>query len=299
MKCLIGIDLVQAEWVVTAYSAQEYRMIEVVESRADPHLRTGHLISGAPEDFIKLEAKVVGHNTDPVEIARLRNKLPQEWQGQRISDFFLPRTMSIRQAGKKSNHGLNYNLQYRKFALVNGMEENEAKRICSLYRDVAYPGLKTWYKMIESTLRSNNRRLTNCFGQTRQFLDKWGPDLLDAAYAFYPQSTVANVTNFGLRGIYHDRRLRAVRPAVQEHDSVVNEHTFDSWQELAEQILICDRHMSTPCVYHRRVFTLRREIKLGLGWGENDMVTVDHEDIKGLPSALKQAWEQSSASRSA
>jgi hypothetical protein len=298
-RCFIEIDLVQAEWVVTAYVSQDARMLDVVHAEADPHTRTGSLISGAPESFVIFENELIGHTTDPTEIARARSAIPAEWEGVPTSQFFYPRIFSIRQAGKKSNHGLNYNMGYRRFALENGMEEREAKDICAMYRDIAYPGLKRYYTLINQQLRNSNRRLTNCFGQTRQFRGEWGTELLDAAYAFLPQSTVGNVTNFGMRGIYHDYRLRDVQLGAQQHDSLLNQHNFSSWTELADQVIICDHHMSTPCAYHGQIFTLRRDIKLGLDWGEDSMIKVDFDSPDVLPVALEKAWERSSASRAA
>ena len=213
--CLVETDLSGAEWIVTAYCSGDPNMIRVAKSGKSPHPQTGELISGAPESFILFEEGYVGHLTDAVTIAEVRRRhLPDTWDGIPVDDFFLPRTMSIRQCGKKANHGLNYREEYKTFALVNGLDEADAKDIISAYRGehgnsdeedqtVAYPGLRTWYHEIEETLRSNDRTLTNCFGQTCQFLDKWGQRLFNQATAFIPQSTVGNLTNRAMRGVYH------------------------------------------------------------------------------------------------
>lgn len=291
----VEVDLVQAEWVVTAYASRDARMLDVVKNKRDPHLRTGSLISNAPEGFVRHEAKLVGHLSDPDEIRTLRKELPGVWEedGQEwvLSDFFLPRSMSIRQAGKKSNHGLNYDMKYKRFALENEMDESDAKRIEHLYKNVAYKGLLEYYKDIERELKENGRRLTNCFGQTRRFDDRWGPELLNAAYSFKPQSTVGNVTNFGLRRIYKDSSIaRKVEPCAQVHDSILNNHFYRTPEELCNQLLVVDRHMTTTCSYHYEDFELRREYKIGKAWGEG-MQDIKWEAPDG-PEALHKALQE-------
>lgn len=292
MNCLVDIDEAQAEWVVTAFLAQDARMLDVVYANRDPHLRTGSMIAGAPEDFVIAESDLVGKLTDAEEIRLVRTKLPKMWGDVPISAYYMPRTMSIRQAGKKSNHGLNYNMQYKRFALETGMQEAEANRICSIYRNIAYPGLKNYYQDIENQLRRDGRRLTNCFGQSRVFLDRWGPDLLDAAYAFKPQSTVANIATRGWKDIYRDQELPRVEIRVHGHDSVTTHNSFDSIDELQFQIERCVKHMGTPFEYHGRSFTIRRTVKIGVCWGDGSMIDVKVSD-EGLIDLdeLTRAWE--------
>lgn len=297
MRCFVEVDLMQAEWVVTAFCSQDPRMLKVVYEKLDPHITTGEMISKAPKDFVKLENSLVGHATDPGEIAKKREALPKEWNGVPIEEFFLPRNMSIRQSGKKSNHALNYKMGYGRFALENGMQESDAKRIVDAYRDRAYPGLKDYYRAIERELRQNNRRLVNCFGQTIRLLDRWGPDLLDSAYAFKPQSTVGNITGWGWRAIHDDTvNLKNVEPVAQVHDSVCTQNTFSDLEELRDQIELQAEYMATPFCYHGREYTLRREVKIGLSWGESSMKEVPVSDEGGVDlDDLERTWEEALA----
>jgi len=291
--CFIETDLAQAEWVVTAYASGDPRMIDVVKNKRDPHKRTGSLISGAPESFVEFENKLVGHLTDPVDLKAIRQKnLPKMWEDLSVSEFFIPHNMSIRQAGKKGNHGLNYGLEYKNFALTNGMIEADAQHIVRIYRDLAYPGIKMWYTETQNTLRSNNRQLTNCFGQSMKFMDKWDIKLFMAAYSFVPQSTVGNVTNRGMRAIYHysDKRVDL---AAQVHDSVLTHHKFDSWDELAAQVVFCDTAMTQTCEYREEEFVIDRDIKLGVNWGGEVMKEVDIQDLKCISDNLRLAYEAS------
>lgn len=268
MRIFVETDLAQAEWVVTAFLSRDENMLKVVSERLNPHEHTGAAISGAPKTLVKLEKDLVGHNTNPDTIRELRRQLPTVWDGRPLSDFFLPRTMSIYQAGKKSNHGLNYNMMYKRFAFENEIPEPDAAKIVEGYHNT-YPGIRfNYYVDIEKELNDNNRTLRNCYGQTIRLLDRWGPDLFDAAYAFKPQSTVGNITKFGWRKIYADtERLRRVEPAPNVHDSILCQHDFDTWDELAEQINICSDYLSTPFTYHSRTHIIPREVTIGLNWG--------------------------------
>lgn len=289
--CFIETDLKQAEWIVTAYCCGDVRMIDVVKNERDAHLRTGSMISGAPENFVRFEDDLIGHLTDPAELREIRRKnLPAQYENLSVKEFFLPHNMSIRQAGKKSNHGLNYGMEYKRFALETGMVEADAQHIVKIYRDLAYPGIKGWYTELQHQLRDGNRQLTNCFGQSRKFMAKWDIELFMAAYAFIPQSTVGNITNRGMRGIYHYSN-KDVNLAAQVHDSILTHHRFESWEGLANQVLFCDKAMTQACTYRDVEFTLKRDIKLGVNWGGEIMQEVNIQD--NVAENLRLAYEAS------
>lgn len=291
MRCIVEVDLVQAEWIVTAYLANDPRMLEVVRTRADPHVRTGSLISGAPEDFVAHEAGIVKDNTDPEVIAEARKQLPKEWGGLPISRFYLPYNMSIRQIGKKCNHGLNYGMEYRRFALETLLEERQAEQCVRIYRDVAYPGLKNYYKMTLEELRRNDRALVSCFKHKRQFRGRWDTELWNAAYSWKPQSTVAAVTNYGVRGYYHDhdRSMRDVHLLIQSHDSIVSDHGFESFDELHTQCSRCCDHLTSVLEYSHHQFILDTEVKVGVTWGSR--TSVKRLTPEGLEEALAKSRE--------
>lgn len=287
MRLFVEVDLAQAEWVVTGFLANDRRMIEVFEKGEDPHIATGTMIAGCPVEFTFAEKELVGSQTDPEVIAELRAPLLAqypEWQ-----KWFLPRSMSIRQAGKKSNHGLNYYMRYKRFALENEITEPEADKIVQLYYAI-YPGLSGMYEWVKEQLR-RDRTLTNCFGQKRRFERAWGDDLLQAAYAWTPQSTVGEIGKRGFTAIYEDQRLAELDCilAANTHDSVTTDVGFQSLPQLAEVTSRCRRHLTIPCEYHSRVFTLRTDIKIGLTWG--NMVGVHETDnlIEDLERALEDA----------
>lgn len=281
---LIEVDLVQAEWVVTAYLAQDPRMLEIIKEGLDPHLMTGCLISDAPEDFVKAENKLVGHETDPGVVESLRKGLPRSWKGQPTSSFFMPRTMSIRQAGKKSNHALDYDMGYKRFALENEMLENDARKVVEAYHR-AYPGIrKRFHRMVQLALKEK-QYLENCFGRKGVFIGEIDVKLLDSAYAFLPQSTVADIANKGMSFIYlNDAHLRRVEILLNGHDSLLLQAAYTDADDLLHKMRVISEYMATPARYHGETFVIRREFKLGHTWGS--MVEVNGQDIGAVQEAL-------------
>lgn len=276
MDIFIEIDLSQAEWVVTAYASRDTRMIDIVESDKDPHLETGHLISTAPYDYIRAENDAIGHITNPDDIVEIRSKLADRWPEVRDNKWFLPRVMSVRQAGKKSNHGLNYDMRYRRFALENEMPEKDAERIVDKYH-AAYSGLRNiYYTWIEMCLRKDCT-LRDCFGNKREFRKAWGHDLLAAAYAWLPQSTVGEIGKRAVRRVYNDDsiHMKHTEVAANVHDSILVQSRHESVDHTLFVANRLRRHMKETCEYHGRSFEIRTDVKIGTNWGVMEVVNLD------------------------
>jgi DNA polymerase I-like protein with 3'-5' exonuclease and polymerase domains len=290
---LIEFDLAGAEWVVVAYLAGDKNMIEVVESGKSPHVVTGALISGASEEFVLQEHKLVGSNTDPDTIMSLRRSLDIP------HGIFLPRSMSIRQAGKKSNHGCNYYMRYKRFALENEMPETDAEPIVKFYSEKAYPGLQVYWEGIKAELKNSGRVLHNCFGRKVRIMGEWGVELWMAAYSFKPQSTVFDVCKKGMIRAYEDatQPFYGMELGAQVHDSIMTMYpkptTEDSWYELATFMMnMVYRHMRTELRdvgavdKVERSFVLGVDAKIGLNWGDMRSVKVT-QDLDELVFSLK------------
>lgn len=266
---LIELDKRQAEWVVVAFSSGDANMMRVIQEQKDPHTYTAHLITHLPEELIKMEDKIIGHTTDPTEISRLR---ATKFTPDAISLFhkarFLPRTMSCRQCGKKSNHGLNYDEGYRKFALINELEERESKLMVETYHEV-YPGIRnTWHRKIKSQLE-RDRTIVNPFGRKRRFLDRWGDELFKAAYAFEPQSTVVDMLNQGMCEIYENQEsLKKVENLAQVHDSLLVQHPLGDWNEIAQAAHDMRDKLTPQVSIDGREFKIETDMKIGLNWGD-------------------------------
>lgn len=276
---LIEFDLAGAEWVIVAYVSGDKNMISVVESGESPHVATGHLISRVDKELILKEHKLLGNMTDPDAIRTMREEhLPEMFDG----EPFLPRSMTIRQAGKKSNHGLNYNMRYRRFALENEMPESDAKPIVELYRTEAYPGLLDYHEEVRTTIKTKNRTLENLLGRKVRLLDQPGPDLWDKAYSFVPQSTVFDVCRQAFVRAYNDdsRIMRVARFKGNVHDSVLYGYPNVSHDQVIDFAVRMRELLSITLEAKGRQFRLGVDVKAGPNWGA--MESIELPPIEGL-----------------
>ena len=282
--CFVELDLRQAEWIVTAFLAQESKMMDIYWSGKDPHLSTGSLLSGASPEIIQEDNKLVGHMTDPLEITKKRKAFTVE----EMTNYYFPRSMSIRQAGKKSNHGFNYRMGYKRFALENEIKEAESKIIHQKYH-YAYPGLNSWYEEIEHIMRTD-RTLQTCFGDKRRFLGAYTTEMVNEAISWAPQTTVARVTKYGMVGVYIDPRLnRKMDLRANVHDSILVRVEYSSAAELISLIRIAKSHMGERLEYHHREFTLRVDAKVGVNWGYMEEIPEKITDEGVVQAALEKS----------
>lgn len=258
----IEADKRQAEWVVVAYASGDANMVTAIQKGMDVHAHTASLMFNVSTDIIHYENKLVGHLTDAAAIQEIRSK---DKMLARLTGI-LPRAMSGRQCGKKSNHGLNYDEGYRQFALLNEMDEKEGKRIHALYHRI-YPGIKFWHKSIQRQL-SDNRTLVNCFGRKVRFMDRWGDDLFKSAYSMIPQSTVVDSLNQGMIKIYNDEWITRdlnVDILAQVHDSILMQVPIaaiekkENYEELIRRI---NEYTSPTLCYNSQEFTIATDYKV-------------------------------------
>ena len=273
---LVEFDLAGAEWVVVAYLSGDPNMLRVVENGLSPHIETGKLISRAPEELIIKEHKLLGTTTDAETVARVRKEQIPELL---VGDFFLPRSMTIRQASKKSNHGLNYDMRYRRFALENEMMESEAEPIVHLYRTEAYPELLTWHEEIREELKAT-RTMINLMGRKIKLMDQFGPDLYNSAYAYKPQSTVADIITEAMCLAYEDDSevMSYMMLAANVHDSLMVNYPHEPWDRFTEFNRVLKKHMRPELEARGRKFQLDIDVKCGHNWG--DMMSLEAATTK-------------------
>ena len=288
------VDKRQAEWIVVAYLCGDANMIRVIEEGKDTHIHTASLMFNVPPEVLELEGKMVGQNSDPDVIASIR--AGSEWLDKYAGA--LPRTMSGRQCGKKSNHGLNYDEGFIQFALINEIEQREAKRIVDMYH-LIYPSIRVWYESVKRQLQ-RDRSLTNCFGRKVRFLDAYGPDMFKSAYSMLPQSTVADSLNEGMIKVYNDDSITSTEGAnadllAQVHDSLLLQIPIDvamssAFQEIMSKVY---DHLSPDITYNGRTFKIPTDSKLGLNWGGyhkelNPLGMRDMKTVADLPRILEE-----------
>lgn len=276
-------DKAQAEWVIVAYVSGDPRMIAVVESGADPHIETGHSITGVDRDTIIQEDRLVGHETDPEIIAEIREAhLPELVEAASRNIIYLPRSMGIRQVGKKSNHGLNYGMGYIVFAMEYEIPVSEAKILAIKYHQT-YPGIENgFWEMVKQQL-SKDRTLTNCFGERRQFLDVWGSKLLKKGYDYIPQSTVAKVIKEAMINVYEDTDpiTADLEMLAQVHDSVLHQHPLTCPEHTLKILLKLQEYSDFQLEWTGRKFRIESDFRLGLeNWRDMQKVKVDLASLR-------------------
>ena len=181
-KVFVQADLSQAEARVVAYLAEEERLIDLF---------------GRGVDIYKYVASWVFNK--PIE---------EITTGGKESD---------REKAKHLIHASNYGIGPRTFAHVAGIKEAEAKVLLQKYFDT-FPKIKAWQLRTQSTL-GRTKTVRTPMGRKRTFFGRWGDQLFREAYAFIPQSTVADVLNLAM--IRFNKILPDVEIMLQIHDAFV------------------------------------------------------------------------------
>ena len=232
---LINQDLGQAENRVVAYISGEQRMINSFEKGIDIHKQTGSLISEIPIDEV---------------------------------------TEDQRSDGKKANHGLNYDLGYKSFALIYQMPEKKAKFIVDRYHSV-YPSVREWHNSVREELSRQSRTLMNCYGRKRIFLDRWGHDLFKVAYSYCPQSTVAEKMNQD--GVIYLYNRQDLFPEVQFlntiHDSIRYQIPLSAgYERIIEIVKRMKSSLEKPISWRGQTFSIPADTELGFSYDKSTMI---------------------------
>ena len=168
-----------------------------------------------------IEAFEQGKDVHSLTAGLIFNKDPNE-----ISDVDGSSTLgsgeySERFWGKKANHGLNYDLSYKVFALYYELPETQAKFIVERYHK-AYPGVREGFHAYVKKCIRQSRMLINPLGRRTLFLDAMNDQTFKDAYACIPQGTVGDIINErGIEYIYYNQNLFSDIELLQQvHDSV-------------------------------------------------------------------------------
>lgn len=229
---LVEVDLNQAEARVVAYESGDENYMSIFETGGDVHAKNAINIFGETDE-------------------------------------------KLRQLGKKVSHATNYGVGPRTMceAIIKelGMEyaitERDAKKFQKAYFE-AYPRVKTWHTWIKDKLKQD-RTLKNYFGRQRYFLAPWGDSLFREAYAFLPQSTVADLLNTGI--LIWEALPTAPDILLQCHDSVLIQfnNKDDSFIKDIGEYKIRDikNIFEFPIVINGREIIIPISIKIGDSWG--------------------------------
>ena len=274
---LYSIDLSQIENRIVAYVGGVLSQIEAFETGIDLHRLTASVIFNKPYDEIS--------NKDG------SSELGDGRQSERYW-------------GKKGNHAINYDVQYKTFALKNEMTEGDAKWILNkIHR--GYPQIRQGYQAIIREMLLSNRTVTNLFGRKRLFLgpirvDRWTPqtqcdNTFREAYAQMAQSTCADKINEqGVEFVYYNQQwFEPLEMLTQIHDSVVFQIPLSiPWIDHANMILRIKQSLETPLVWHGREFATPADLQIGLNMCKELMIEFKSKEIPGTPELLAEKLEE-------
>lgn len=236
---LYSFDLSQAENRIVAYVGRIDHMIEAFETGKDVHRLTASLIFNKPYEEI----------SDEPGSCSLGNGDSSE-----------------RQWGKKANHGLNYDLGYKSFALYYDMPEKDAKFVVERYHE-AYPELRRNFHGYVKKCLQTNRVVPNLMGRKTLFLTDLNDDTYKAAYSCIPQGTVGDIINErGMAFIYYNKLFKPVELLQQVHDSISFQIPLSiGWETHAQIIQAIKDSLETPLITHYgREFVIPADLCVGL-----------------------------------
>lgn len=259
-------DLGQAENRIVAYVSESTVMMDAFESGKDVHSITASSICGLDSAEIKRQ--------DDEHIYCNMGDGTKTWR------FW----------GKKANHGLNYDLGYRKFAFYYEIPEVEGKKITDAYHSL-YPEVrKNFHVYVRSCLRKT-RTLSNLLGRTIKFFDKLEDKLFKEAYSYIPQGTVGDIMFKAMDDIDSDPDLRPLEILIQVHDSLGFQIPVSlGWEKHLEMLKKVSACMSVPLTTPRGLtFTIPVDFVMGWNFNKSEQKKID--PLTCSPSDIASIWE--------
>lgn len=260
---LIEIDLSQAEARVVAYVSGDANMIQSFESGIDCH----------------------SYNACQI----FSREMPEFLEALQRGDS---RAKEQRNLAKRIVHASNYDMGYKTFALQIEEPENRAKSLLEAYHR-RFPGLKAWHRQIDQQIH-RNRTLHNLHGRPKRFLGNLDHNLAKAAYAYIPQSTVAEQLNRGLVRLYEDPELNKFdfHFLATVHDSVLLQFKETDTTSVASFLSRANELLDIPLHASGREFRIPCDAKISFSnW--KDMIELKSFSHAEISNALEKLNEES------
>ncbi len=161
---------------------------------------------------------------------------------------------SLRHWGKRMNHSANYGIGPNQLADKLEIPPATAKILLEAYHN-GYPEVRHGYQAQIIEMLRKNRRVFNPFGRSRIFLGRWDNMLFQDAFAFLPQSTVADLIN--RRGMLLLKDFHDVEILNQVHDAIYFQIPLSCpWSYHAEVLNALNESMTLPIPWKQSSFVL-------------------------------------------
>lgn len=176
-------------------------------------------------------------------------------------------TPEQRTIGKTIRHAVNYSAGPQVVANRLDCSLADAKKLLTIFHN-SCPQLHIWHSRIQEELK-RTRTLTNLFGRSHTFLERWGDQLFRSAYSYIPQSTVGDLLNHALVNIYNNYPDLTI--IIQLHDAIYCLVKNDHLLEGAQAIL---KAMTIPLRYRDETFFIDVDFSYGPSWGEMEPLEI-------------------------
>jgi DNA polymerase-1 len=230
---ILCADYVQAEAVVVAYLANDFKLKKLFKDRLEAKFED----KGKFDVHRFTAAHMFGVDVDKV-------------------------TKEMRQVGKTLRHATNYSAGPGVVSAKLGCTMTIAKQLLERYFN-ANPQLRVWHQSIQNQLRED-KVLTTPLGRKHRFLDRWGDSLFRPAYSYLPQSTVGDLMNQSIVDIYKYEG-DWLDMWLQLHDGTY----FHVRKDLVEKaVIVLRKHMMREIEVNHDTMLIEVDFKAGQSWGE-------------------------------
>lgn len=242
-KVLIQGDLSQAEARIVAVLAQDYVLLRAFD-QIDIHRRTAALFFGIL-GHLDLDDKVI-----PV-VDFMEKDGPERFTGKMF------RHAGNYDMGKR--RAMNeFNVNAQKYEILMSISEWKAGQFIDLFHGASPKIRGIFHADIRGAIDSG-RLLINPYGRPRIFNGRYEDDLYKEAFAYIPQSTVADTTQSALIDIDDEWKSEDISYLVSEnHDALVAMVPADNWEPYARFM----KSKMTREIDFNTCCTLKRDIKL-------------------------------------
>jgi len=163
---------------------------------------------------------------------------------------------------KKLVHAVNYGMGAITLAATANVPTSTAREALAAYART-FPRIGVWKLQVENQIRKT-RVLMTPFGRKRIFFGRLDGRTFRDAYAFVPQSTVANILHIAIIAA-HGCLPSYAEMRLHMHDAFTIQCPPDKEQEMRDMFY---RVYDVPVTINRRTFTIPIKIKVGRNWDE-------------------------------
>lgn len=275
-KCFLQPDQSGAEALIVAFLCRPGNYRDIFLYGINPHCFLAlHIFTEqfqaelgfGLKHYTELPARLLAKEKQWPEIAKC-TKASDEWPAERRYYFM----------AKQGNHSLNYDAKARAFRL-NTLQKSDgavaltlpqAQRIIDV-RSGLFPEIAAWQRDVVMEVKRTSM-LRNLFGHPRVFTGFIDESMYKEMYAFVPQSTVGQITNYAIVELQEriergDPLLHNVDLLQNNHDSLLEQCPTEQRVEVARETRKhINRELTSP---RGEKFTMKSDMKWSdKSWGE-------------------------------